>query len=307
MKKENSKKLVNVFYKKEDLDKNALKNIMVSKKGLVEIRDLGPIRFHIPIDHVPGYEDITLGVTTVQKIPIQLLMEIMSFFSYIYTEMKTEAGALIVYDITDKKYKVIIPEQTVSGASTKWDINKSIDSSREVPIMELHSHPWGDSAHVSSIDDKDELDSFGLFAVTGDFEKLIPIRATNGGKSLPVNISDVFEFAFPEEWIKNVKITKIEAKTSTAFFGNNFKFPYGASFLKNDFEVVEGINHPRELPAEEIADYAQDMEDQIDMLTDRIMTIAQEDDKILIAIAQVLDTYDTNDEFNKNRTHWDWR
>jgi hypothetical protein len=306
MKKEVNKNLINVFYKKNDLNKNALKNIMVSKKGLVEIRNLGPITFNMPTKGIPGYEDINLGIETTQKIPIELLMQVMAFFSHIYNKLKTEAGALIVYDITDKKYKVTIPEQTVSGASTSWDRNTCIDPKKEIPIMEIHSHPWGESSNPSPIDNTDELENFGLFAVTGNFEKLMPIRATNGGESLAVDIADVFDFTFPQEWIKNIKVSKVENKNASKIFAKeSLGFPYGLGYLNEDFEVVEGTNHPRELVANQ--SYGIDLDDQIDMLTDRLLSLAQEDDKILIAVAKVLDEYDTNDEFNKNKSHWDWR
>lgn len=304
MKKDNEKKLVNVFYKKEDLDKSALKNIMVSKKGLVEIRNLGPITFNIPAKSVPGYEDINLGIEAKQKIPIEMLMQIMAFFSYVYNENKSEAGALIIYDVNDKCYKVNIPEQTVSGASAKWDRNKCFDPKKEIPIMELHSHPWGDSASPSSIDNKDELENFGLFAVTGNFEKLMPIRATNSGESLSVDISDIFEFEFPSEWLKKVTVAKTETKDLTNLRG---AFARGITLDPLDTcnkysEVIEGINHPMELEG-----FSQDMENQIDMLTDRIFTIAENDDKILVAIAKLLEAYDTNDELYANKSHWDWR
>lgn len=308
MKKETETSLINFFYKKDNVDKTALKNIMISKKGLVEIRSLGPITFKMPINKIPGYEDISLGIETDQKIPITLLMQIMAFFSHVYSELKTEAGAVIVYNIIDKKYKVIIPKQIVSGASAHWDRNTCLDSKKEIPIMEIHSHPWGEASTPSSTDNKDELENFGLFAVTGNFKKLMPIRATNGGEALAIDLADVFDFTFPQEWLKNVQTIKVESKNLSLFEKNKLNLPYETRFVYDDFEVVEGLNHPRgDTPNTPLAGYTQDVEDQIDMLTDRMLTLAQEDDKILIAIAKVLDDYDTNDEFIKNRSHWDWR
>lgn len=192
----------------KEIDETAVRNFVFGKDGVFEVRKLGPFAVTTKAKNIPGFaeEEIKSGVTSTAKIPISLLVSILTFFAKVYEIHKTEAAALIVWNPEIKKFEVEIPEQEISGASARWSREYlSLPEYKKVPVMELHSHPWGNSASPSGIDDGDEVKQFGLFGVCGNIEQNINIRATNNGSELKLKLFDTFEPDVPEEWMSKLK------------------------------------------------------------------------------------------------------
>ena len=290
-------KLYHVCNGIEEIDAKAITNYVMGKEGFVEIRSKGPIQLTFPAKKVPGegLPDIKVGAKSAQKVPLQLLFQIMSFFQAVYDKYHTEAGAVIMYNTNKKEYWVHIPNLTLSGASAKWDRNYYVEFPKDIPVMEFHSHPWSNSPDPSSVDDNDETKSFGLFGIIGNLDNNIFLRATNKGEAIKVPLYDIFETSFPSAWMEKVKVSTTSKNISSYIYDEDDYDWFGQPIPKQDYkhhsiagsflpvkkkqdrdflESVESINHPTIIPklseadlnseSEEIEDIAQCIIDELE-------------------------------------------
>jgi PRTRC genetic system protein A len=146
------------------------------------------------------------------KIPMFLLYQIISFFRMISDEFKLEALVHIVYDTATDKYNVKIPKQRL----TKISVDSVLEEYPEnvIHVMDIHSHNTM-AARFSETDNQDEK-ATRLYAVIGRLDKEIPdmaLRASNGGKFIKINLSDVFDFeaTYPEAWTDEINHAMAEA------------------------------------------------------------------------------------------------
>ncbi len=85
-----------------------------------------------------------------------------------------------------------------------------------IHVMDIHSHNTM-PAKFSSIDDDDEKPT-RLYAVMGRLDKVLPditVRASCGGKFIPVEPADVFDikstsFPHPKIWDEKIELPKPE-------------------------------------------------------------------------------------------------
>lgn len=151
----------------------------------------------------------------VPKIPMQLLLFIWDFFAGLSENYALEALVHILYDTKRNKYTVRIPKQKLTHTSVDSVMEEDYPE-HLIHVMDIHSHNTM-PAEFSTVDDEDEKPT-RLYAVMGRLDKVLPditVRASCGGKFIPVEPSDVFDIKFtsfphPKIWDKKLELPKSE-------------------------------------------------------------------------------------------------
>lgn len=147
-------------------------NLCSNKYGLY-------LKYNIPTDEYINDEDLRhFDVSaTLPLIPAALWNSIISLFSD-YAEQHLEVHVRVIQSLTQpNKFIALVPTQSVTGASAKYNYGQSIDlitgqrvyypvdTSDYVDYLQIHSHNKMELKHPSSVDDEDELNKPGLYAV----------------------------------------------------------------------------------------------------------------------------------------------
>ena len=162
------------------------------------------------------------------KIDPAILQKQVSFYREVMKKYSnSEAYTLILWDKIDHKYIVICPEQQVSGATVKYQLDmEEYPSSRYIQVVSCHSHN-SMNAFFSGTDDNDEQADM-LYMVFGKLDTSEPefkIRANLKGKEVcKLDLDEIFSISleeysdlvkywhgtshFPEHWLENVVILK---------------------------------------------------------------------------------------------------
>lgn len=164
--------------------------------------------------NLPEFPDVIPGFQmSVPKIPMSLLLFIWDFFAGISEKYALEALAHILYDTTRNKYIVRIPKQKLTHTSVDSVMEEEYPE-HMIHVMDIHSHNTM-PAEFSPIDDEDEKPT-RLYAVMGRLDKVLPditVRASCGGKFIPVDPADVFDtkstsFSHPKIWDEKIELPK---------------------------------------------------------------------------------------------------
>ena len=119
------------------------------------------------------------------------------------------------YDTRRNKYTVRVPKQKLTHVSVDSVMEEEYPE-HMIHVMDIHSHNTM-PAKFSSIDDDDEKPT-RLYAVMGRLDKVLPeitVRASCGGKFIPVDPADVFDikstsFPHPKIWDEKIELPKPE-------------------------------------------------------------------------------------------------
>lgn len=194
-------------------------SIVPSRDGNVyEIRNTEMGRFITPVTAgSPGgscelLSDVRAGfIPALPHIPMELVMEIVSFFRHYMSDgMEREVLVNVYWDTEEKRFLIDAPEQTVTKASVNSKTNDMYAGNRYIHYMDIHSHN-SMKAFFSGIDDKDER-ATRLYSVIGNLHEYFPdikTRISNGGKFMEINPEDVFELVtrpFPDDWKGKVRL-----------------------------------------------------------------------------------------------------
>jgi PRTRC genetic system protein A len=149
-------------------------------------------------------------IPALPRIPMEMMMEIVSFFRYYMSGEKEQEVLVNVYwDKQNREYVVDAPEQYVSKVSVDSQENPYYANEHYIHYMDIHSHN-SMKAFFSSTDDKDEK-ATRLYTVIGRLDRYYPdikTRISNGGKFLEIAPGKVFELVsrpFPSEWKSKVR------------------------------------------------------------------------------------------------------
>ena len=180
--------------------------IIPSSSGQVyEMRKTNMGTFMAPADFLPEFPDLHPAFVAKQKIPMSLLYSIISFFRT-YSDMDhLEVLVHILYNTQSGKFEVRVPKQTVSRVSVHADIDEGYPEHLE-HVMDIHSHN-AMPAKFSETDNRDEK-ATRLYGVIGRLDRYFPeinLRASCGGKFIPVSLQEIFETSvesnqYPKEW-----------------------------------------------------------------------------------------------------------
>lgn len=159
------------------------------------------------IDEIPELaEQKETFVLKANKIPYQLIKEVMAFFYAVHKEHKSEAVVLLCYE--DEKWSVYVPEQTALACSVKYENNNG-----KRFVGSIHSHP-GFGTFASGTDDRDEANFDGIHLIISRFEEVMPELACYvviNGRRFQVEPGEVIDAIpnpsqmVPHEWLKKVK------------------------------------------------------------------------------------------------------
>ena len=153
--------------------------------------------------------DVRAGfVSALPRIPVDMMMKIVTFFRYCSDEGDGEAILNIYWDRLCRSFHIDAPEQTATKASVESVENLNFADDRYIHFMDIHSHN-DMKAFFSAVDDKDEK-ATRLYSVIGHLDKYFPdikTRISNGGKFCEIDPSEVFELVakpFPDDWKSKV-------------------------------------------------------------------------------------------------------
>ena len=172
--------------------------------------------FTAQADFLPEFPDVIPGFQmAVPKIPMQLLLFIWDFFARLSESYALEALVHILYDTKRNKYTVRIPKQKLTHTSVDSVMEEDYPE-HLIHVMDIHSHNTM-PAEFSPVDDEDEKPT-RLYAVMGRLDKVLPditVRASCGGKFIPVEPADVFDIKFtafphPKIWDKKLELPNSE-------------------------------------------------------------------------------------------------
>ncbi len=172
--------------------------------------------FTAQADILPEFPPVTPGFQmTVPKIPMHLLLFIWDFFAGLSERYALEALVHILYDTKRNKYTVRIPKQKLTHVSVDSVMEEDYPE-HMIHVMDIHSHNTM-PAEFSTVDDEDEKPT-RLYAVMGRLDKVLPnitVRASCGGKFIPVEPADVFDikstsFPHPKIWDEKIELPKPE-------------------------------------------------------------------------------------------------
>jgi len=140
------------------------------------------------------------------KIPLKLLQEVKNFFRRVIIHKKSNVEAMIwILWGPDRGYFLEVPDQTVGGASARYDPSKIPEGCRI--IVDIHSHA-NFNAFFSGTDDNDDRNSIRYSGVIG--HNASPVQDEKWrfcylGNFFEVSVSDIFDEAeAPQEWLDKI-------------------------------------------------------------------------------------------------------
>ena len=167
---------------------------IIAGDGFYEKKSTSWISHLTKIDSIPSLallnDEIFLKLT-MPKMPMGMIMDAWEFFRKVNKEYDSEAIALIVYD--DVKYRLIIPEQTVTSTSLDYTSTGIYNV-----IGTIHSHNTMAAFH-SGTDDADESKFDGIHITLGHVnEKSFPTFScsiTKNGERFMFRLDEMFDFS----------------------------------------------------------------------------------------------------------------
>lgn len=144
------------------------------------------------------------------KIPENLFLSIEGFFEEVYKKHQSEVAVVLYFCKEKEKWGYCVPQQTVSGASVKYDLSKGLDFIHEdsletrtdaIPegyaqVGSIHSHASMSAFH-SGTDNSDEFNFDGIHITIGGFNKPqheYACRMIISGNEYKKNLSEVVDF-----------------------------------------------------------------------------------------------------------------
>lgn len=185
-------------------------NYVIAKNGLFEVRDTDIARIIFQPKEVVGLmHELKPGIELkLPRLPYDILTQTVAFFRQVCIREKgsCEAFLRVWWNLAEKKYEVIVPEQRVSGGSVQHTDTTDRDVERDAQgqlkrllVMDIHSHGSSMNAFWSGIDDADERKApeGRMFGVIGKVAQPMPdwrwrMRTREGFVDL--NVADVFDF-----------------------------------------------------------------------------------------------------------------
>jgi len=201
---------------------------VTTEKGTMKYHFLTPgkggkARYILLPQTVPGVSIPTLSPAVEflpdGKIPMRLLDEVKAFFTEVIKQkgQNLEAMIWIVWN-EERGYHLVVPNQTVGGASARYDW-ASLPAGCTI-VVDIHSHA-NFGAFFSGTDDNDDVGGIRFSGVIGHNvkppkERDMKFRFNYYGTRIETKVEDLFveevaEVEVPSEWI-----AKVETQTYTS-------------------------------------------------------------------------------------------
>ncbi|MDE1871729.1 MAG: Mov34/MPN/PAD-1 family protein [Candidatus Micrarchaeota archaeon] len=154
---------------------------------------------------------------TASRISLELVNQIVAFFREVYKRYGSEAAGYIYYHPAEKRWQFIVPKQTVSGASCKYELHPLSHLPNPWRLAgTIHSHANMAAFH-SSTDCDDEHNFDGVHITVGRLGESQPEFACSivaGGTRFKAEPSLILEgwpeATVPDEWLRQVTEAKRE-------------------------------------------------------------------------------------------------
>jgi PRTRC genetic system protein A len=185
---------------------------IIAKDGIYLQKKLDLVESITPVDSISFLNEIsTFAKLKIPKMNSQVFAKIVDFFKDVYELYRTESMILLFYNRHNNKYKIYVPNQTVTSASITYDSDVTID--KYILVGSIHSH-GSMSAFHSSIDVGDEQNFDGIHITVGNLtnkDKIIDICSS-------ISINGMRVPVLPEDYINGI----IGVEYSS-FFTNMFR------------------------------------------------------------------------------------
>jgi PRTRC genetic system protein A len=165
--------------------------------------------------HQPGV------VVNYPRAPAAALESIVGFFWRIYQMHRCEAVVLLVWDLAQQRYQLVVPQQEATvwrsgGTRSPQDVSYHVpvQPPGQLLVGDIHSHGHM-SAFTSWTDEADERYRDGVHAVVGRIENEPPdfhVELAVDGKRFALKCEQVFEGyqsrrqAVPRDWLERVQV-----------------------------------------------------------------------------------------------------
>jgi PRTRC genetic system protein A len=189
---------------------------IVAKEGIFLKKRAGVMESIAPVQNISILESVASTARMhINPIPAQSFAKVIHFFREVYNKYRAEAIVLLYYNEETGKYKIVPPEQKVTGASLNYDRNLTIDG--WTMIGDIHSHA-GMSAFHSGTDDSDEESFDGLHITLGNMNSddiSISGSIVANGHRFMID---------PEDYVLGIKKTHDVDKTEKGFARKVYKW-----------------------------------------------------------------------------------
>ena len=206
------------------------------------------------------------------KPSIDLLYEICKMAAQVYRTMDAEMECFIIWNTETKAYELLVPTQTVSGATCDFEYTDLEVGKHEV-VVDVHSHHSMTCSFSGTDDDDDSVTSYipHISVVIkniksfdfSDIGKNLDIRLTYNGSFNDLSLNDVFDIP-----VYNLKQVKKKTYVSTLpekplGYSYNYGFPkvgvglpktYEGELIKNGYrktstgiwvpDITRDVNNP---------------------------------------------------------------
>jgi PRTRC genetic system protein A len=214
---------------------------IIGKDGIYLKKKLGMVESLIKVDNISILQPVEqYGKIHLPKIPGKLMAKVVGFFREAYDKYSGEAASILYFNEKTKQYKVVIPEQKVSGAAVDYEVDLEEKMPNFRLVGTIHSHANFGAFH-SGTDSADEKNFDGLHITVGN------VKGSNGSFSLSTSIvingtrftvpdSDYIENVIHEEEKKEVTVQGV-TYGYTWSSSNNKMYTFDASKITDeDFE-----------------------------------------------------------------------
>lgn len=156
---------------------------LIAKQGIFLKKKVGLVESLTKVDKISILNELKpWAKMDLPKIPGNYAAKIISFFKAVVDKFGGEANVLLYYNDQEKKYKLSIPTQEVSGAACDYKIEGTSIPGYNL-VGTIHSHARMSAFH-SGTDDDDEKNFDGLHITIGhltdDFSSISASIVVNG-------------------------------------------------------------------------------------------------------------------------------
>lgn len=220
---------------------NKTNALILSKSGMLVRKKQGILDYLIPVSNIPELSQIEcFAKFNIEKIPISIFSIIISFLKEVNDKKHCECTILLDYNEELRKYKLYVPKQKCSFASSD-SIEAEIPESGYTRLGTVHSHPTFGASH-SSIDIGDENNESGLHITIGDLPDLPVISI-----SASIVIKGFRKKVNPCDYIEGIQEFK-ENEEEKKKIHSNFCYIYTSSSTNKYMINIpkSKLSHPKE-------------------------------------------------------------
>jgi hypothetical protein len=160
---------------KEQMPKDAPIVIIMAANGKFMRKRMGIVDATVPWEgNIPSLATCSTDADlNVNKLPFELLMQILHFMRVIYNTHKTECNVVLFYKLSTGEWAAGVPPQTTSHASVHYTDGAGFAHEGLLKVGTIHSHCDFGASH-SGGDYQDEKNFDGIHITFGHVDTILP-------------------------------------------------------------------------------------------------------------------------------------